>query len=438
MSRFDKKTMERGRSRLHPGVAESAIKKRLGLNSISTVARRGAVDDPANRDEFGEPLNPEDFAKALKLETALPMTPPASSEDPIEMADMFQGDIVGAPDEHPRNAINLPDEKWPRGEIPYVIASGFTSDERAVIAGAVLQFERNTCIRVRPLGPGAGTHQGYVHIVKGDGCFSSVGRKVSMGGSQQLSLGSGCVYPGIVMHEFMHAAGFWHEQSRPDRDQYITIHWDNIPVTKQYNFNKFTWDHVQNLSEPYDIGSIMHYGPKAFATNRRKPTISAKRLGEGANMGQRSGLSRIDISKLNKLYECHGVTAPPTPVVGKVECKDGNAYCKDWASSGECAKNPLYMEMHCARSCDTCPDGVCRDHNEYCSDWAGRGECAANASYMTLYCRKSCGLCPEASHGRGGACTDVSPFCQSWAGSGECKVNPDYMVTHCRKACGFC
>ena len=58
-------------------------------------------------------------------------------------------------------------------------------------------------------------------------CWSLVG-KHSRQGAQEVSLGRGCHYAGIVIHELMHALEFWHEQSRPDRDDYVEIFWENI------------------------------------------------------------------------------------------------------------------------------------------------------------------------------------------------------------------
>lgn len=60
-------------------------------------------------------------------------------------------------------------------------------------------------------------------------CWSAVGRSYWLDGvGQELSLGSGCDNVGTAIHEIMHALGFWHEQSRPDRNQYVEVLWENI------------------------------------------------------------------------------------------------------------------------------------------------------------------------------------------------------------------
>ena len=45
---------------------------------------------------------------------------------------------------------------------------------------------------------------------------------------QNVSIGARCDTKAIVQHELLHALGFYHEQSRSDRDDYVKIWWDEI------------------------------------------------------------------------------------------------------------------------------------------------------------------------------------------------------------------
>ena len=49
-------------------------------------------------------------------------------------------------------------------------------------------------------------------------------------GPQAISIGKNCDKFGIVVHELGHAVGFWHEHTRPDRDDWVTIIRENIMV----------------------------------------------------------------------------------------------------------------------------------------------------------------------------------------------------------------
>ena len=59
---------------------------------------------------------------------------------------------------------------------------------------------------------------------------------------------------------------------------------------------------VDLLNTRYDYTSVMHYGAYGFAVDRKVPTIIPKV--QGVTIGQRSGMSAIDIERVQILYGC--------------------------------------------------------------------------------------------------------------------------------------
>jgi len=298
------------------------------------------------------------------------------------------------------DAIKSTRSKWPATKgangkmtvnVPYFFAAGFVGKDTVKSALQHIS-EKVTCIKFQETAQYPSSRgMNQIKFFHDRGCYSYVGR-VNMY-PQPISLQrGGCVYKGIAVHEVMHALGYFHEQSRPDRDNFITIVTANIQAGMARQFAKMD---TNAQGTAYDYGSVMHYGAKAFSKNGRDTIV---RKDGGTKLGQRVGLSAIDAQQLRIMYcgEAEpGVattpkaitttttrkpyttpsTAPPPPP----PTRNNKKWCMAAQQAGLC--------RFCNVSNVYCKD-QCVDKSKWCPAWSSRF-CAGEGRYTT-YMHRNC------------------------------------------------
>jgi astacin (peptidase family M12A) len=273
----------------------------------STSARGSSKGSDASDDQQGELQSGTGWKTAL-IDGATFFNRAVQYSE-IDGLAIFEGDIVlGTTEEVERQTeikrqlasgqiqasvvVTGADKRWPNCVIPYDIDPNLPDQNR--VTDAIAHWEANTNYQfVLRTAANAAQFPDWVTYTSGSGCSSSVGRQ---GGQQFVNLGSGCT-TGNAIHETGHVVGLWHEQSRADRDSFVTIHWDKIQAGMEHNFDQ----HITDGDDvgAYDYGSIMHYPRNAFSVDG-SDTITPTNP-PTAQIGQRTGLSAGDIAGANSI-----------------------------------------------------------------------------------------------------------------------------------------
>jgi hypothetical protein len=153
---------------------------------------------------------------------------------------------------------------WPGGLVPYVFDANVSAEKQQQMLAAMAVISQRAAVTFQPWQFG---NLFWIHIRAGIANNSPVGM-VAPG--QVLSITTWSDQHRIV-HELLHALGFQHEHTRPDRDAYVTINWQNICPGAEGNF----WlNPIAAFYGPYDFASIMHYARDDWSCTTGQDTIS--------------------------------------------------------------------------------------------------------------------------------------------------------------------
>lgn len=179
-------------------------------------------------------------------------------------------------------------------QIPYLIGAG--SGDVTNLNAAIAQFN-STFSNIQFVA--RTTQTDYVNFYFDPNNFSAeceaiVGRA---GGEQQVGGSASCTIA-TILHEMGHTVGLWHEQSRPDRNTYVSVNYNNLIKGSIGNFNQI-YDNAQTFGIYFDYASIMEYPAFSFSRNGG-PAIES--IPAGIPLSNQTGYSAADIDGVERLY----------------------------------------------------------------------------------------------------------------------------------------
>jgi len=262
------------------------------------------------------------FAHGIPV--SVKIAPPVLPADEIEPVNQginpqllgggLEGDMIFpkgfSPKSSTRGVAIIGNKQWPNNVIPYDMSEITNVNDQQTILNSMQtlmyavgtpipdSLDRQVCVYFRPRQP---TDTKYFKIQYGTGCSAHVGYLTQQQSTMTLQQ-NGCFYYRTIQHELMHVLGFFHEQSRPDRDEYLQINLENVEPAMQHNFNKYAWgSSVFEQGSGYDYASIMHYETTAFSMNGL-PTMVPRQ--PDVTIGNSQQLSPTDIAEVRHYYSC--------------------------------------------------------------------------------------------------------------------------------------
>ena len=160
------------------------------------------------------------------------------------------------------------DCRWPEGQFGTIIEYLIHEKSEVLrenITTAMSHIEAVSCVRFKEIKKDVNllTKEFILFESAEKGCFSDLGRQIAKPTRVNLEISQNCSSVVTITHELFHAFGFVHEHQRPDRDNFLKIHWDKIKdFTLMKNIERWSENDTTAFYTPYDYHSIMQYRMK--------------------------------------------------------------------------------------------------------------------------------------------------------------------------------